>query len=182
MLRSDGDRRFILTDHEADGLASLYRRHSDFIRRHIERQFGMGPPDPEDAVQAAFERFARVRGKEEIVNPAAFLRQSAHNFVLDHLRALKTRLAHENLSRGEIADELDAERVLSARERLDVLRAAIAAMDERRRDILIMHRLQGLNCSEIARRLSCSPTLVKIRLAEAVALCHRALRAADGES
>jgi RNA polymerase sigma factor (sigma-70 family) len=187
MLRSGADQGSTSSasvDRETDGLASLYRRHSDAIRRHIERQFGLGPADPEDAVQAAFERFAGILDKSEIKDPAAFLRRSARNFVLDQYRAAKTRSTYVRLeqSLGEGTDELDAEHVLSAKERLDVLRAAIGAMDERRREVLIMHRLHGLNCADIARRLGCSPTLVKMRLAEAVTLCQRALRAADGDA
>ena len=117
-------------------------------------------------------------------DPAAFLRRSARNFVLDHYRAAKTRSAHAKLEQAldEGTDEWDAERVLSAKERADILRTAIDAMDERRREVLIMHRIHGLTCADIARRLGCSPTLVKMRLAEAVTLCQRALRAADGDA
>ncbi|EGD58097.1 ECF subfamily RNA polymerase sigma-24 factor [Novosphingobium nitrogenifigens DSM 19370] len=161
----------------------LYRRYGTAIRQYLERRFGKGPPDPEDAVQAAFERFARLGNPREILDPGAFLRRSARNFVIDYHRAQKVRNAHtrsqENLETD--TDDLTAERVLSAREPLAIIDQTIRNMDERRRSVLIMNRIQGMNCAEIARALGCSPTLVKMRLAEAVALCQRALRDADGE-
>lgn len=164
-----------------DGLESLYRQHRPAIVRHIERRFGSGPPDPEDAVQAAFERFADLEDHSQVEDPAAFLRRSARNFVLDHHRAQKVRSAHASLEYniGTRTDDLDAERVLSSKERLAILDRAIRGMDQRRRDVLVMHRIQDLSCAEIARRLGCSQTLVKMRLAEAVTLCARALRDAE---
>ena len=169
--------------HAAADLDAQYRLHWAAIRRSIVQRFGNGPPDPDDAVQAAFERFARLEDRSAIVDPAAFLRRSAYNFVLDHHRAEKVRARHAGID-GAIetgTDDLDPGRVLSARQRLAVIERTIREMDEKRRDVLIMSRIHGLNSAEIARRLGCSPTLVKMRLAEAVVLCQRALRAAEGE-
>lgn len=169
-------------ERDTNEIEALYRRYSVAIRHYLERHFGKGPPDPEDAVHAAFERFARLEGWREIVDPIAFLRRSARNFILDHHRAQKIRRAHvqsvEKL--GPEADDLTAERVLLAKERLAIIDHAIRSMDERRRNVLIMNRIHGMNCAEIARSLGCSPTLVKMRLAEAIALCQRALHAAEG--
>lgn len=134
-------------------------------------------------MQAAFERFARLEGRSEIHDPAAFLRRSAHNFVLDYHRAERVRSNHANLAvtTESVTDDRDPERVLSGRERFAIIKQAILDMDEKRRDVLLMSRIEGLSSAEIARRLGCSPTLVKMRLAEAVMLCHQALRAAEGE-
>lgn len=168
---------------QAVDLEDQYRRYRQAIRRYVLRRFGNGPPDPDDAVQAAFERFARLEDRSAIIDPGAFLRRSAHNFMLDYHRAEKVRARHANndalLETG--ADDIDPERVLSARERLMIIERAILAMDEKRRDVLIMSRIQGLSSAEIARQLGCSPTLVKMRLAEAVVICERALRAAEGD-
>lgn len=164
-------------------LDAHYRRYWLSIHRYIARRFGGGPPDPDDAVQAAFERFARIEDKSAILDPGAFLRRSAHNFVLDYHRSEKVRTRHADLE-AELesgTDDLDPERVLSARERFVILERVITTMDEKRRDVLVMSRIHGLSSAEIARRLHCSPTLVKMRLAEAIALCQRELRNAEGE-
>jgi RNA polymerase sigma factor (sigma-70 family) len=171
------------SDPGKDGIDVLYRRHGASIRRFIERQFGKGPPDPEDAVQAAFEGLTRMKDRETLSDPVAFLRRSARNYVLDHYRARKVRVLHASEEQVVAirSDDLDAERVLSAKERLAIVERTIRSMDQRRRDVLIMNRIHGMNLAEIARMLGCSPTLVKIRLAEAIVLCERALRAADGD-
>lgn len=167
----------------AGDLDTQYRRHWLSIRRYVVRRFGYGPPDPDDVVQAAFERFARLEDRNTILDPGAFLRRTAHNLVLDHHRAEKVRAQHANLEADVEtgADDLNPERVLSSRERFAIINQAIATMDEGRRDVLIMSRIHGLSSAEIARQLGCSPTLVKMRLAEAVTLCQRALRAAEEE-
>lgn len=170
-------------DARSDELDSLYRHYWAAIRGYVVRRFGDGPPDPDDAVQAAFERFARLEDRNGIHDPAAFLRRSAHNFVLDHHRAERVRSQHANLAVATepVTDDRDPERVLSGRERFAIIRQAIFGMDDKRRDVLLMSRIEGLSSAEIARRLGCSPTLVKMRLAEAVMLCHRALQKGEGD-
>jgi RNA polymerase sigma-70 factor (ECF subfamily) len=49
-------------ERDTNEVEALYRRYSVAIRHYLERHFGKGPPDPEDAVHAAFERFARLEG------------------------------------------------------------------------------------------------------------------------
>lgn len=168
---------------ETDGLDSLYRRLRESLRRRIASRFGGGPPDPEDAVHAAFESFAKLEDRTQVHDPEAFLYRSATNFVLDHRRRMKVRSAHADIEfhLGDRADDLDAERVFSAKERLAIIDATIRAMDERRREVLIMNRIHGVSCADIARHLNRSPTLVKMLLAEAVTQCERALREAGAE-
>jgi len=164
----------------APSVEDLYRAHSTTIRRHIERQFGSGPPDPEEAVQAAFMKFAALSDRSTVLQPLAFLRRCAHNFVIDYHRDQKKRHDHAGsvYDLAETSDDFDAERVLVAKQRAAIIQAAMRDMDERRREILVMARIDGLNAEEIAQRLGCSRTLVRMRLAEAVALCQRALRKA----
>ena len=124
-----------------------------------------------------------VEGAAEVANPRAFLYRTAHNIIMDHRRreAVRARLSAEVAlaDTGDGPANTDAERVLSARERLAIVDAAVRAMEPRRRKVLIMHAIHGLNYSEIARRMGVSPTRVTQLFAEAVALCNKALRDAD---
>lgn len=164
-------------------LAQLYRRHWAELTAYARRTFGAGPPDPEDIAQGAFARFAAMEGAAEVANPRAFLYRAVHNIAMDHRRreAVRTRLSADvalvELSGGSA--NADGERVLSARERLAIVDAAVRAMEPRRRKVLIMHAIHGLNYTEIARRMRISPTRVTQLFAEAVALCNKALREAD---
>jgi RNA polymerase sigma-70 factor (ECF subfamily) len=166
-----------------EGLDLAYRSHREDIRRYIARTFGAGPPDPEDAVQAAFERYAAIPDRARVENPKAFLIRSARNYVIDQRRrhAVRASYVADEAGTATQAEDRDAERVLSAKERLEIIERTIQTMDPRRQQVLIMNRIHGISCVEIARQLNRSPTLVKTMLAEALTLCERALRQADGE-
>jgi len=163
------------------GLDAIYRGYRETIRRYIVRTFGPGSPDPEDVAQVAFEKFAAIGDPAGIGNPKAFLLCSARNYVIDQRRrqAVRARYAAEEVVTANSSDDCDAERVLSAKERLAIIDRTMRSMDTRRREVLILNRIHGISCAEIARRLKRSPTLVKTLLAEAVTLCEHALREAD---
>ena len=173
----------ILSDDDSARINLLYRRYRDSIRRYVTRTFGAGPPDPDDVVHAAFERFALLGDQAPTANPRAFLMRSAHNYVIDQQRrhAVRLRYSKSMQDGGEGADDLDAERVLLAKERLEILDRTIRAMDRRHQEVLILNRIHGLNCAEIARRKNYSATMVKRLLAQALLACERALREADGD-
>lgn len=170
---------------EAQGdavIEALYRRHFASLQRYIARTFGLGPPDPEDAVHAAFERFAALEDRSKIENPHAFLLRSARNVVLDQRRrqTVRSRYRQSLETISDESDDIDAERVLSAKERWETLERTIRQMDERHREMLIMNRIHGLSYAEIARRKSCSATLVKTVVGQALQICEGALRERRG--
>jgi RNA polymerase sigma-70 factor (ECF subfamily) len=166
-------------------LDDLYRRHFGALSGFVRRKFGAGPPDPEDAAQAAFARYAALPDRAEVKNPRAFLYRCASNYVIDHRRrlAVSARLAGEveNLNALGASADTDPARVLEAREELAAVIAAIEALDARRRDVLIMNSIEGLSCAEIARRMSLSQTRVVQLYAQALAACAKALAATEGE-
>lgn len=162
-------------------LETLYRNHNAELKRYVARTFGAGPPDPEDVVQAVFERYLwRVAG-EPIANPVGFLVTMARNYVLDHRRRQSVRERytadfHVGLAQ---ADLLGPDRIVASRQQLNLLQIAIAALDPRSREILLMSRLDGLSSAEIARRKNCSPTLIKNIIAKALTTCRNALGRGD---
>ena len=162
-------------------LAELYRNHGERLKRYVIRSFGAGPPDPDDVVQAVFVRFAVARLSQPIANPQAFLFSMARNQVIDERRrqAVRTRHARDGAWLAERSDDIDAERVLEAKQRLAAVEAAVETLDPRSREMLLMNRIHGFNCAEIARRRGCSPTLVKqiiARGAGGLSSRHRGLR------
>lgn len=137
-----------------------------------------GPPDPSDVVQAAFEKFIALENHGDIANPRSFLIASARNCALDQRRRLRVRkdYADEKRAIDTDTDDFDPERVLLAKQQWALLEKAIQRLDARRREVLIMNRIDGLSSAEIARRMGCSATLVKTLLAQALVSCQRALR------
>jgi RNA polymerase sigma-70 factor (ECF subfamily) len=166
-------------------LARLYEAHWGELIRYVRRTFGLGPPEPEDVVQAAFTHFAALAQPQLVENPRAFLYRAARNFVIDQRRRALVRA--RAVSRGELGDfsdrpdELTAERVLDGKDRLRILDETVRAMPQRLRDALILHRIEDLSYVEIARRLGVSQTSAKRLVAEALLACARALRAANRE-
>lgn len=184
MLRSTGVSQRA-TDGGGSGdsaIDALFRAHNGSIRRYVARTFGAGPPDPDDVVQAVFEKCASL-DSSQIDNPKAFLIRTARNYVLDQRRrqAVRSSYTQSVQSEGKPHDDFDGERVLTAKQRWAVLEDAIRALDSRHQEMLIMNRIHGLSYADIARRKSCSPTLVKTVVARALVACERALREADGD-
>ena len=162
-------------------IAALYRRYRDSLSRYVTSQFGSGPPDPEDVVQVVFEKYAAIVNGSKVQNPKAFLYRSARNYVIDQRRRQAVRVDYEKNVQETVdkADDLDGERVLGAKQRLQAVEQAISQLDPRSREILIMSRIQGLSSAEIARQRGCSATLVKSIIAKALVACLQALGEGD---
>jgi RNA polymerase sigma factor (sigma-70 family) len=162
-------------------LETIYRRYREAVRRYVARHFGMGPPDPEDVVQAAFEKFSQMEAPGDIDNPYTFLVRCSRNYVVDQRRRLAVResyAANVTLIETE-ADDLDAERVLASRQRWEKVARAITTLDARRREMLLMNRLDGLSFAEIARQNGCSPSLVRQMVVDALVICRNAIEQED---
>jgi RNA polymerase sigma-70 factor (ECF subfamily) len=140
----------------------LYVRHWTELCHYIRRQFGCGPPDPEDVVQETFVKFAALENRHTIDNPRAYLYRTAHNVLIDERRRLelgkKITVDVESLSAG---DDRTPERVLVAKERLDLLTRTLLAMPDTRRRSFLLNRLHGLSAAAIARMTGYSESAVK---------------------
>lgn len=167
----------------APKLAELYQKHWAELVRFVMRTFGPGPPEPEDAAQAAFEHFAALLHPEEVESPRAFLYRTARNYVLDQKRRLKVRARFAKSADVEeftgSRDDLDAERVLSAKERLAILEATIRTMEPRMQEVFILHRIHEMSYAEISRRKRIAQTVCKRLVARALLKCERALQDAE---
>ena len=162
---------------------TLYQQYRDELLRVVRRQFGDGLSDPEEAVQAAFEHLAEVSKTDTVQNPRAFLHRCARNYVIDQRRrqAVRERSAPQlsllNISAPSV--EFDGQRVLEARERLAVVLRTVRGMEAKRRKVLLMHSIDGLGFTEIARRMGLSPTRIMQLFSEALLQCMRAARELD---
>lgn len=164
-------------------IAELYQKHWAELVRFVSRTFGPGPPEPEDAAQAAFEHYAALLHPEEIDSPRAFLYRTARNYVLDQKRRLKVRARFAASADAEeftgSRDELDAERVLSAKERLAILEATIRNMEPRMQEVFVLNRIHELSYAEISRRKRIAQTVCKRLVARGLLICERALLDAE---
>lgn len=166
-----------------DLLTQAYKRYWSELCVIVRRKFGSGPPDPEDVAQTAFERLGKAMQDHVIDNPRAFLIRCAQNHVLDYKRrqVVRDRFAQDEALINFLfpPDEFDAQRVLEAKDRLSCVADALEALEPRRRRVLLMHAVEELSFSEIARQMNISHTRVMQLFADAMTACVRAAQAFD---
>lgn len=134
-------------------LSTLYRNHFTELCANIRKSFGSGPPEPEDAVQTAFAKFATLEHPERVRDARAFLYIAARNIVLDHKRSAKVAnayIAEQIALDHELKLEgITPERVVDSKQRFDTLVEAMRDLPEKQQVILVKSRLEGKSYREI---------------------------------
>ena len=163
-------------------LRDLYHAHWNDLCRYLAGTFGAGPPEPEDAAQAAFAKFAALDEPQSISNPRAYLYTAARHFVIDELRRNERRKAYRrDLDRqvhAQSLSESSPECVLLERERFALFAAALERMPAARRRMILLNRFEGLTCEEIGRRFGMTGAAVQKQIERALARCMREIDAA----
>jgi RNA polymerase sigma factor (sigma-70 family) len=129
-----------------------------------------GSPQAEDYLHSAFLRLEDYRQAHSVENPAGFLVRAAVNIAADEARRPAARTTEprpvEDLI--DIADsEPLADEVLAARKRLERVKAGLAQLSPRTREIFLMHRVEGLKYREIAAELGITVSAVEKHVAKA---------------
>ena len=122
--------------------------------------------DPAEAEDLALETFYRLHQRapqlDADANIGGWLHRVATNLGLHSLRALRRRMSYEQ-SAGRQALDMTAERnpleVVTDLESRNLARAALAQMNERQSQLLVL-RYSGLSYKEIAAALDLSPTSI----------------------
>jgi RNA polymerase sigma-70 factor (ECF subfamily) len=131
-----------------------------------------------DLVQEAFARLLTVEGWAQIDAPHPYLLRMMRNLAFEKLRRAKIA-RFEQLTLAEdfdVVDESpDAFRVVSGREQLARLDAALKDLPERCRSVFVMRRIEERSPREVAKRLGLSPSTLEKRLARAHFLVTKAL-------
>jgi RNA polymerase sigma-70 factor (ECF subfamily) len=138
------------------------------------------PPqiDPEEIVQ---EVFVRVWLKKEAVDPEkdfqSYLFSIAKHLVLDHLKSAVNRKLYfvgDHFQQDLLAVEgLESSLVEHAEEKLQQL---IKEIPERRREIFLLSRFEGLSYKQIAVRLNISENTVDSQIRNALAFLRKEFR------
>ena len=138
-------------------LSRLYRDHKPTLTARLRKAFGNGPPDPDDITQLAFQKLIERGDISDITSLEGFLWRTARNLFLNDRKrqAMRSRYDFEieQLYFPLKGDNSTPEIVIAAREELSAISKAFEIMPERRRRAFILHRVDGLSVSEVARRL-----------------------------
>lgn len=143
-------------------LVELYTESATPLTAMLRRAFGDGPPDPDDIAQLAFQKLLERQDLSDIRNLRAFLWRTARNLVFKAKRSQDVRARNDSEYEQRFfrstGDDLDPERVISAKEQIKIVNEALRAMPERRRRAFVLHRIDGLSIAATARQLKIGPT------------------------
>lgn len=125
------------------------------------------PQDASDYVNDAYVRMFE-HGGVPIRNLEAFMVRVAVNRARDEHRRHRRRQVSMDQDLDAIADAGPLpEEILDARQRLQAVHAVLAKLNPRTRQILLMHRLDGMRYRDIAERLGISESAVEKHVAKA---------------
>lgn len=178
-LNDEIDQDGLTEDTASERLNGLYKRYFKRLVRGLRVRYGSGPPDPHDVAQQTFERLHRRDTLDDISNLQSFAWIVANNIVHSEMRAMRVRERHAEEARmsfwGSLCDEINPERVISAREELEIVVATISAMPERRREIFLACRFHGLTPEQAGKRVGVSRSSAMRHIAVASAALIEAL-------
>jgi RNA polymerase sigma factor (sigma-70 family) len=154
------------------GTADLETLYADEHHR-LERflvQRGLPAAAAADLVQDAFMRLLRTP-REEVRDPRSYLFRTAGNLAIDtarHERRVSAVMREDEAAEdvGDPAPLQDA--ALISRQELDALQAALGSLPPRAREVLVLHKLDGLSYAEIAVRLGISKNTVMAHMVKAM--------------
>lgn len=134
----------------------------------------------EDLVQEAFLRFNTAARERLVHDPVRFLYRVVRNLALDRRRraTLEESYAAEfpdGITSDLASNEATPEREAIARQELKRVEDALAALPERTRIAMEMHRLGGCTLQEIADHFGISVSRAHTLIIEGVRHCQRAL-------
>ena len=151
----------------------LLARYHAMVRATCARAL-VSPADADDAVQETFLKFAR-HARRIRSNAAAWLHACALRTAIDLVRARAARARAEAAAPPIDSTDDPAERTW--RETKPLLDAALAALDERDRDLIVQRFLMGRTEAEIARAVAVHPGTINRRLDRALAKLRAQLTA-----
>lgn len=155
----------------AASVAQAWRDSGPQILRTLTRRLGDAGA-AEDVAQEAMERALKAWPETHVGRPAAFLARIALNLAVNHIVAQRRRDAAHRAARDYLfaeQDRPDAEAGVQSRQSLAALQAALDALPEQTRRILLLNRVDGLSQSRIAAQLGVSRTTVEKHMRRALA-------------
>ena len=157
-LRAGDDRAY----HE------LYRTHAGDVFR-LARRFVHSDTEAEEVLQdvfiAAYRNIERFRGQSKL---GTWLYRITVNRALKRRRWWQRRRETGPASLEPMSvDSVAPDRLAGDRQALEIVRGCLEQVEARKRAVLILHELEGLDTGQIAEVLECPRSTVLTRLARA---------------
>ncbi len=162
---------------DAAAFRTLVERYEPLVAGVVIGMLGPGD-DADDVGQETFIRFhgalGSFRGDAAL---GTYLRRIAMNLSLNALkrrRRARLRLVSRD-EEGPLPEPAVQAFDLEATERRDVVRAAVAGLDDKHRSVVVLRMLEGLSTAETAEVLKIPQGTVMSRLARAMSELERVL-------
>jgi RNA polymerase sigma-70 factor (ECF subfamily) len=152
-------------------LAGLNERYRHALLAFFTRRL-RNHAEAEDLTQDLLVRLAQRLAQNPIENPEAFLFTTAANLLKDRGRRQRTAsrfLTEMSASRSENFEALSPERVLVSKQSLRAILEAQNELDQRVRDVFILHRLEGMKYADIAKLYGLSVSSIEKDIIKALA-------------
>ena len=154
-------------------IAGLFREHNAALLRFAAAKLG-SEQEARDVAQEAYVRLLQLDRPETIGYLRAFLFKITANLAMDRLRARRRAPPAQTVSEEDlVAFELSPERQCAGQEMIAILNRALAELPLKCREILVLHRLEGLSRAEIAERMGLGERMVRLYMARALEHLHR---------
>jgi RNA polymerase sigma-70 factor (ECF subfamily) len=164
-------------DHKGEPLSvhNTVRRYHDSLISFL-RQRLRTPEDANDVAQEAYIRMMQYQNSRQIRSPSSMLFRIAINVANDLGRSEQVRRVSDqcSLDTVELASEMpSAEREISGKQELALLRAAIEDLPPKCRQVFLLSRVRRLTYPEIAVHCGISVKMVEKHISRALAVCMK---------
>ncbi len=149
--------------------------HGPQLKAYLRGTFPALRADADDVVQESYLRVWRARAAQPIGSAKAFLFKVARHLALDTLRKGRNSPLESvgNLAESRVLDKgPNAVEALITKDTLHHLADSIAALPDRCRDVLVLHKLKGLSHKEVAAELGLSSRTVEKYYLKALKRCE----------
>lgn len=154
------------------------------LRRYLARVL-RNHEEIDDLVSEALTSVYSAENWAQISNGKAYLFTIARNLIYDAMRRRRV-VAFETLADLDALNLADtrpsAETVVSARDELRALMAAMDLIPPRARQVFILRRIEGLSLKEIGERLGLSVKTVENHMSKAIAVFTAKIHHSDAVS
>jgi RNA polymerase sigma factor (sigma-70 family) len=179
---NEGPAAAAAADERAALIARLFREHNEALVRFLALRLR----SQQEAREVAQEAYVRVLNLEQpgaVGFLRAFLFKTATNLAVDRIRHRQTveRVTREGRFWEELAGGPSAEQSAASAEELALAERLMNQLPPKCRRALLLHKIYGLEFSEIARQMGLKERMVRRYVERALVYCRAGLNAARSE-
>ncbi|WP_281824407.1 RNA polymerase sigma factor [Sphingobium sp. BS19] len=156
-------------------------KHEPALRRWLHRT-GVPAYEVDDIIQQTYCKLSELSSVAHIGDPRGYFFATARSILLQRVRrdrVVQIQAASDQIEYRGIDQSPSPERAASARNELNRVMEAIAALPTRYREVIELRRIEGLSQKETAKRLGVTEKIVENGLARGLKAILKAFESGD---